>query len=628
MRFTAHRSLFVAGTAALFVTSALVGCSDPAPTNNTDAGATPGDVVRTDASGDAAADASSRVPPFRNRVEMDDGTLAQAALDIIQAPTADGSTYCGQCHGITRQTIRAWRAESDTALSTCLTETAQAVGSADTATGIIRCLRGGSDTGNFEPARLGIFATAANLDWFRYVFNRAGGANPTMAHAALVDRVVMPPATITPAITQQQFDILAEWFIRGVPGLDDILPEDPRPTTCTQGISNDVRAHVTAMQTRSWATINRERNLLMHGCTGATRPLDCFATAQRARDTEFGRQWDVLPNTSIRVLFTTNYSSAYWTRSSPDGRFVAHGARTSAPAGRFIDLARNVVVPAAGQYDPAFFPDNSGFVFFSNAANVCEQSVLTMGTPTMLSFTEPQCRRVSSIGLYEHVGASLEGSDYWVIDAQFESDDGGHTPTLRNPRAPFTNQSRARLVLMGNTGAGFTQRQVLYVPLPFEGDTTMSPSGRLVATRVAGASNAQLGYVVRRLDVTQEAGQYSATLPEIARFCFTGAKATFSFDERWMIFHHYVTADDATEMGFTGSDDPAFAQYLTRGASNVYLVDLLSGQRRRLTNMQPGQYAHSPHFRADGWINFMVRNAGTSSEYVATTDAALVLAAQ
>lgn len=626
MRFSAHRSLFVAGTAALFVSSALVGCSsDPAP-NNTPSDAGTSDVVGTDSA--TPADGGDRAPAFRNPVMMDNAALAQAAMDIIQAPTSDGSTYCGQCHGITRQTIRHWRAESDEALSTCLTEANQAVGSADTANAIIRCLRGGSDTGNYEPARLGIFSTAVNLDWFRYVYRRAGGANPTMAHAALVDRAVMPPATVTPAITQQQFDILAEWFIRGVPELDNILPEDPRPMTCTQGISADVRAHVNAMRTRSWQTINRERNMLMHGCTGAANTLGCFANATRARDTDYGRDWDVVPNTSIRVLFTTNYASAYWTRSSPDGRFVAHGARTSAPAGRFIDLARNIAIPAAGQYDPAFFPDNSGFVFFSNAANVCEQSVLTMGDPTMLSLTESGCRRVSQIGLYEHVGASLDGNDYWVIDAQFESDDGGHSPTLRNPRAPFTNQSRAKLVLMGNTGSGFTQRQVVYVPLPFEGDTTMSPSGRLVATRVAGAGNAQLGYVVRRLDVTQEGGQYSATLPEIARFCFTGAKATFSYDERWMIFHTYVTPDQATELGFTGEDDPAFAQYRTRGASNVYLVDLLTGTRRRLTNMRPGQYAHSPHFRSDGWINFMVRNAGTTTEYVATTDAALVLAAQ
>ncbi|MBL8604963.1 MAG: hypothetical protein JNK72_23750 [Myxococcales bacterium] len=600
-------------TALVAVIPALQGCSDAEPSNNTgDAG---------QGGGDAGA-----VPLLRNPVTLDDRALAEAALAVIQSPTSDGSTYCGQCHGITRQTIRQWRALSDNALATCLSQSNQRLESATVAQDVVRCLRGGNDTGNYEPSRLGIYSTAANLAWFRALYGRAGGANTSAAHTALVNRVVMPPVSVEPQVTQAQFDLMAEWFARGVPHLDEILPEDPRPETCTAGVSADVAAHVRAMQTRSWATLNRERNLLMHGCAGASNTLGCLSTVQPARETDFGRTWDVVANTTLRVLFTTNYSSAYWTRSSADGRFVAHGARTSAPAGRFIDLARNTVITAAGQYDPAFFPDNSGFVFFDQAAYACEHSLLTMTNLSAITFQESQCRRANSIGLYEHVAASLEGNDYWTIDSQFESDDGGHSATLRNPRAPFTSAARAKFNLMGNTGSGFTQRQTINVPMPFEGDATMSPSGLLVATRVAGPSSTQLGYVLRRVNITQEGGQYSITLPEVARYCMTGSKATFSYDERFMVLHHYITDEDAAELGFTGADDPNFAEYRTRGGSNVYLVDLLSGQRTRLTNMRPGQYAHSPHFRADGWLYFMVRNAGTRVEYVVASDAPLRLA--
>jgi hypothetical protein len=115
----------------------------------------------------------------------------------------------------------------------------------------------------------------------------------------------------------------------------------------------------------------------------------------------------------------------------------------------------------------------------------------------------------------------------------------------------------------------------------------------------------------------------SLTAPVIGRYCGTGAKGHISFDERWFVYHHYITDADATELGFTGPDDPAFAAYRTRGAANSYLVDLRTGTRTRITNMQPGQYALFPHFRSDGWIYIIVRTAGATPEHVVASDAAL-----
>jgi hypothetical protein len=89
--------------------------------------------------------------------------------------------------------------------------------------------------------------------------------------------------------------------------------------------------------------------------------------------------------------------------------------------------------------------------------------------------------------------------------------------------------------------------------------------------------------------------------------------------------HHYVTDADAMDLGFTGPTDPGFAAYQTQGASNIYLLNLTTGVRTRLTNMGPGQYALYPAFRSDGWIYFIVRTLGTGTEYSIASDAALIL---
>jgi hypothetical protein len=91
-----------------------------------------------------------------------------------------------------------------------------------------------------------------------------------------------------------------------------------------------------------------------------------------------------------------------------------------------------------------------------------------------------------------------------------------------------------------------------------------------------------------------------------------------------MVLHHYVTDEDAAALGFSGPDDPAFAQYRELGASNLYLVDLLDGTSRAITRMGPGQYAIFPHFRSDGWIYFVVRTLD-GDELFAASDAAVLL---
>ena len=57
----------------------------------------------------------------------------------------------------------------------------------------------------------------------------------------------------------------------------------------------------------------------------------------------------------------------------------------------------------------------------------------------------------------------------------------------------------------------------------------------------------------------------------------------------------------------------------------MYLIDLATGTRTRITNMGPGQYALFPHFRSDGWIYFIVRSPSSASETFVASDAALLL---
>lgn len=574
---------------------------------------------------DAAPDP---VPLFRNPLTTPDDVLARQALALLGAPEAGATTAsCRACHTISRARINYWRSLSDTSMSSCLTDLA--VTSDASAAGMMACLRDPS-SGAYKAARLGIWSTAATLPWFQYVFRHGTPPPPTgdwmTDHDAFVIAAGMP-RTGTP-FTQAEFDIVAEWFLRGVPNLNTVLPVGALPTTCLPGVSAEVVSHVAEMATTGWAARNAAAGMLMHGCAGATTPAGCLSTYPTASTTTYGANWETVADgvagAHLRVLYTTTYESSWWTRPSPDGRFVSHGAAT-APNLRFIDLAGPRVFGGDGLYDTSFFPDGSGFAIqgSSRGARVCENRVLTTGTPTMLTFTEPGCSSGSGIGLYEHLGTSLDGADYWAISGTSTYDNGGHSPTLSDPIADFRSSASTTITRLVNTGTSFTLGSTSTLAHPYEGDAVLSPSLTVLLTRQAGATT-QEGYVLHRLDVTTAGTSFSVTAPEIGRYCINGGKPEFSFDERWMVIHHYIGDADAVELGFTGPSDPGFAAYRTRGAANVYLVNLTNGAQYRVTNMAAGQYALFPSFRSDGWIIFQVRDEASTPEHVVASDAALL----
>jgi hypothetical protein len=172
-------------------------------------------------------------------------------------------------------------------------------------------------------------------------------------------------------------------------------------------------------------------------------------------------------------------------------------------------------------------------------------------------------------------------------------------------------------------GSNFTQRPFTTGATPYEGDAVLAPAGGMVVTRVNAAGD-QAGYPMRQVNATWNGTSYDVDLPVVATYCVKGAKPALSFDERWMVVHHYITDDDATDLGFSGPSDPGWAPYHNQGSADIYLVDMLTGTETRLTRMGPGQFALYPHFRSDGWIYFITK--GSEGEHVIASDAALFLA--
>src|SRR4029079_961580 len=120
--------------------------------------------------------------------------------------------------------------------------------------------------------------------------------------------------------------------------------------------------------------------------------------------------------------------------------------------------------------------------------------------------------------------------------------------------------------------------------LPGEGDVFLSPSTRMLVTRFSGGAK-QGGFRVRAL--VPEGG--SLQVPLRAQICLNGGKASFSFDERFLVTHQYVDHGDPEQAS------------LPVGSANIVIADLATGKKVRLTHMGAGQYALYPHFRADGW---------------------------
>lgn len=550
----------------------------------------------------------------------DDELADQAVAIMVGSPS---TPRCTTCHGLLPTRVSEWGTETSAALD--------CIGSLEPnlpadAQQVLDCFIDPM-TGMADPATLGFVATATHLDWFQRVFEVVYEDSATTEREIFLMTGNMPQ---DPGVdlTQDEVDILLTWASRGLPGMDTRLA-DEGGLDCELRIDPEVSAHIARMETEGWAVRNRDASIAMFGCGAGETGADCLSTFPLATDSPEFAEWDVVGTS--RILYEYTDRSSYWTKSSADGRFVAMGGGPGAAGpsnSTIIDLETSTAIATDALYDPGFLPDNSGFVFQGTSRGIgfCRQSLL-YAEPARVTFGEPECDQLgNAVGLYQHVARIADG-DYWTVFGQFVSDNGGHMPRRSYLPVAFDNRSAINLVPVIDEGTAYTAGARIRLDSPFEGDTVMAPSGRLLMSRARGMGGVPAGYVLRAMNPTATPTGYTAEIPEIGRYCGRGGKVAFSYDERWVVFHRYITDDDATSLGFIGVADPAFADYRTMGGSNVYLLDLFSGVTRRVTHMAPGQYALFPHFRSDGWIYFQVRASvaeGSTRELIVASDAALV----
>ena len=577
-------------------------------------GCGPGPREFPDAPPPSEADAEV-VPPvvLHNPVTMPDDELAQEALRRLGAPVTAALDRCQNCHAMTNAHVRSWGMQSDAAYP-CLT--AVDLTSQPSALQGIACLEAQSQWGILEARGLGMWTMAGRLAWFDRLFDVAYGDGSPEYAAFLADVAMPPPATI--GVAQSDLDIVAEWFVRGRPLLDTYLPPID-PGDCTPSVTPEVATRIDALATTGWRAVNAGAGISMYGCAGAPTALDCMANQPRATERAYSDTWEVAPGQLRLVAELPNYSSSFWTRSSADGRFVAHGGGNGSGGSTVIDLNDDHLIGVDAAYDPAFFPDNSGFVFQGAGHNTCAQSILFGGVTQISMDTDPRCADMG-IGLYQHLGRAV-GGDYFAISGSFVTDNGG---IGGDPSAFFGGSDTAQVLPMIFNGTTFVQHTPTTIAIPFEGDAVISPSTKMMVTRKGDAGGDMTAFVLHALDAVPNGNTYDITIPTIGTYCMSGGKPGFSYDERWLVFHHVAspTSDaDAMDLGFADHFQPGYQPYAQQGTSNIYIVDLLTGVRQRITRMKPGQFAYFPHFRSDGWIYFIVREGNT--ETVVAADAAL-----
>lgn len=550
-------------------------------------------------------------------IEATGEELAAEALAILGAPyTYKGESFeatrrCGECHATSRFGFREWQKRTSQAMEAGIDvrEDVESL-TQEEAVQRVNFLRDGGEGSVFAAYKLGIFTAGAQFPYYQRLFQKAYGTDWGVKYGAFLQRVSMPKGS-HPPLSAHEFAVLTKWFAEeNLAHLDELLPEVPPPATCdevralyglTTGARPWLRDHAADMEFDGWGAKNQEAGINMFGCTDDTA-LNCFADKTRRTD------WETPDVQGARLVAVQEFDfrTSFWTRSSADGRFIGNGGGSNAGFGATItDLVTGRNIGVKGSYDPGFFPNNQGFIMQGAGAGLCGQSVLTREDAYAdgIDFTEDGCSMAQGINLYQHVAVSLDG-DYFIINSQFTSDSGTGN---NDPSAPFSAGSEMKFSPMVFDGTTWTQKDAVVVASPYEGDSVLSPSGQVVISRFAGPEDGKaLGYMIRRVRSTANAaGGYDIDIDQPVQFlCEPGAKANISFNERWASTHHYED-----------------------GIANIYLTNLLTGQRYKVTNMKDGAKALFPHFRSDGWLYFLISNPNGNNEVVAS-DMALQLESQ
>ncbi len=538
----------------------------------------------------------------------------------------------------------------------------------------------------YNVKKLGFYRASAHLETTKSIFTDpllpagvGGEAEYTkwFADAAMPKQPPVVPAKPTfRQLKEEDFNKLLAWSLAGAPNLAEafgpVTIDGPlAPVACVNDISDELKLQIDRLRTekKSWAEVNKQNpSIKMLGCVEGTTSADrCFMDdandlkfpevftdpetstwASRIRNEEYNNiQVDASmpPTQRMRLLKKLPFRSTFWARSSADGRFMGDGLRNQAhltnpdgtpgayipdnSKGFIVDLAlpERPYIGVSGPYDPGFFPDNKGFTWMGGGTGFfCSQKMLENPNTKFIDFdTETTFCGSRDIGVYQHVGRAIDDKYYIVRSDNYSNDDGGSSSYRRDPSVvPFSvEHSTAELFTMVEDGQKFKVNPSIDLPTPFEGDFGISPSASFITSRISSKpidteAPRQVGYRLRRFDPDTK-----TTVP-LATVCMRGGKASISFDERFMVTHHYVDSSDSKELHLSSTSD-AFKDRISN-SSNIYIFDLLTKRKFRITFMEPGQYALYPHFRSDGWLYFLVRDINKpTSDYLIASDVALRL---
>jgi hypothetical protein len=538
-----------------------------------------------------------------NAAAVDDGlTAAKAAQDVIFGKNA----HCKGCHN--RDDVRKWSTATFDVAQRCFSQATPL-----TPAQRIACLSDDptNPQSSFSPKKMGVFAAGG-----AFLANAFQAADPSGERLRKFQAASMPLGG-GDGFTSQEFITVVNWMLSGMPAFNEAFGPPPEPPACVPSISPELAAHVTEMKSAGWGARLAEASTPMYGCAAGADPKACLGDLPEITTT-FGATGVAQTMRQIREL---PFRTHYWVRSSADGRFVGFGQNDAAG---ILDLAAAAGAPPIqvdARYDPSFFPNNDGVSFagtdLSNPETgpirVCRQSVLTNASTQAepkLTLKESGCSEIVNT-VYQSVGAALDGSTFWMSAGDHVNDDGGNDTFAPSPG--FENDAVTYLVPMISDGVSYQPKQVVEVPIPLEGDQILSPSSKLLVTRF-GSTPGHRGFHIRRINTTTSTDnkgvKFAATTDVVGTICGGGSKASLSFDERFVVTHEYV--------------DPAASNGLPAKSSNIMMHDLVTGDVIRVTNMKENQFAFSPHFRADGWLYFIVRDMNPGAkETIVASDVAL-----
>jgi hypothetical protein len=583
--------------------------------------------------------------------DLTDADLATKALVAMGAKlpgTPAGHTgNCGSCHATNnRTTFMKWKERYD---ATMLVLADERKSKDERVRYMLRDPQ--RPEGGFDPAKVGILTAGANLGLapavnrskhpLAYAQNEllsdVGPRGLFVGKPELLKRfrsdMLMPVEGNFDRMSAFEFEATLTWMKKGMPQLRELIADEGRPTTCTDDFAK-LKSHASAIKRRSWGALNQERQLAMFACPPAAEPSKCFMQQSQGKDIfplavtqAFGKTW-APAGTNVRILQDLGAQNTfYWSRTSADGRFFASGG--SGGTSFIVDLQARMadplamrIISAKANYDPDFFPDNGSFMFQGTHRGgvVCPQSVLTKPGVNLITFDEPGCNKLDNVALYQTV-AQARGdntlSDLFIINNKFASDNPALTSSTRDLFLSAGPDAMVRVAVAYSQGseAGYLVKEVGEMPLPFHGDTMASRSLELLGSRIAGETKA-LGYALTRVKAEKGPAGYRFALEPAGRICMEGNKANFSFDERFLVTHHYLTREDF-------ASDLEFAPFKDKGAADLYLADFVTGKKMRITRMSTGQFALFPHFRSDGWLMFEVRDAVQKKVFVVASDAAV-----